>query len=86
MGPVGAPLVSVDGHVEHPGVGVEGLLGALAVVQVEVDHKDPVQPGLQGRVGRDHHVVEAAESAGSCGHGVVARRPDQAQAVVKDSR
>src|SRR5207249_2788929 len=50
----------------------EQLLGAVAVVAVEVDDRDPLEPELAAqRPQRDHDVVEDAEAARAVARGVV---------------
>jgi hypothetical protein len=38
----------VDGEVEHPVVGVEDVLGAVAVVDVPVEEGHPPDPAREG--------------------------------------
>ncbi len=62
MRPEAALLVAMDGHVEDARVVVEGPLGALAVVKVEVHDEDAAGAGRQRLLRRYHHVVVTAES------------------------
>ena len=62
--------------------GVEGVLGAVAVMDVPVDDQDPTEPaGADEVLGRDGDVVEQAESHGPVALGVMAGRPDQGEGV-----
>ena len=53
---------------------VEDALGAVAVVQVDIEDRDSRRAGPQV-LGDDGAVVQVAEAAGHVGEGVVARRP-----------
>ena len=68
--------VDVDRAGEHPRVVVEDLLGAVAVVGVDVDHGDrPVDARRSSAAGGDRRVVEIAGAAEAVASGVMARRP-----------
>ena len=61
------------GAVEQVGVGLKHRLGAVAVMDVEIDHRDPAQPPACARVmGGDRGVVEQAEAHRLAGLGVMA--------------
>jgi hypothetical protein len=64
----------VDGEVEDLPVPVEDVLGAVAVVDVPVEHGDPPDPEGAGVRGGHRRVVEEAEAHGVVRPGVVARR------------
>src|SRR6476659_7079131 len=69
--------------VENARIGVEDLLRAVAVVDVEIDDRDPLQPVITLRVSRaDTDVVEQAEPHGPFGFGVVARRAARDEGVL----
>ena len=71
----------VGRHVEDAAVGVEGVLGAVAVVDVPVEDRHPLTPIGEGR--RAHgHVVEQAEAHGLGVGGVVAGGADDAEGGV----
>ena len=72
--PVG---VRVEAHVQDVATPPEDLLGAVAVVVVEVEDRD-VGAGLAGdRLGGDRGVVEVAEPAVHRARGVMPGRPAQ---------
>ena len=59
------------------GIGVEGVLGAVAVVDVPVDDQDALDAvGSLGVAGGDDDVVEDAEAHAEVGDGMVAGRAD----------
>ena len=68
---------------QHPLVAREDVLGAIAMVDVEVDDRDPAQPPSEGPGDPDRDVVEEAEAHGPVGGGVVARRPYQSKCVIQ---
>ena len=68
------PGVDVDRAVEHVRVAVEDLLGAVAVMGVDVDHGDLPVPGPEGGDG-DGGVVEVTRPAEEAPAGMVARWP-----------
>ena len=73
----------MQGDEEHRRVLVEDGLGAVAVVDVPVDDRDPVDPLPPLRVaGGDRDVVEDAEPHRLLGAGVMAGRADEREAVV----
>ncbi len=73
----------VQGGVEDPVVAAEGVLGAIAVVDVPVHDQHPLEPlDLHQVLGGDGHVVEQAEAHGPLGRGVVAGGAQQGHAVV----
>ena len=75
--------ILVGAHVEHGRVGLEGVLGAVAVVHVPVEDEDLVQSVLALQVSsRDRHVVEEAEAQRDVALRVVAGRPAEREAVV----
>ena len=55
------------------------VLGAVAVVDVEIDHRDAPQPGLLGDPRADGDVGEEAEAHRVLGAGVMAGRPHGAE-------
>ena len=66
---------------------VKGLLSAIPVVDVEVNHQDALQPeAVQGVGGAQGHVAEEAKTHGPVGFGVVSRRPDKGKAIVDLAR
>jgi len=68
--------------VKQAGVALEHVLGAVAVMDVEVDHRDPLKPMDGAGVKRaDGDVVEQAEAHRPRGLGVVAGRADGAKGV-----
>ena len=77
------PLVQRD---EEDGVvAAEDRLGAVAVVDVEVDDRDALEPELGLRVARrDGDVVEEAEAHRPVGERVVAGRADEREAAAVD--
>ena len=83
-----APLVGVAGEErvllagvavqvgdQHVAPGPEDVLGAVAVVVVDVDDRHPVQPAVEQGLGRGRGVVDEAVAAVEVEGGVVARRP-----------
>ena len=71
-------------HHQHPRIVAKDVLGAVAVVHVEVDHRHPLQPVLLERVGRAHRdVVEEAESHGPAALGVMPGRAHAAEGVAR---
>ena len=82
MPPVpGIQRVLVERHVDHRGVVVEDVLGAVAVVGVVVDDQHPLAPVGQ-RPGRDRDVVEQAEAHRPARRGVVPGRAHGAEGGV----
>src|SRR6478736_6486224 len=70
-------------RVEHARIGVEDFLRAVAVMHVEIDDGDPLQPVVALRVTRaDADVVEQAEPHRPFGFGVVARRAARDEGVL----
>jgi hypothetical protein len=75
-------MLEEAGH-QHARVVAEGFLGAVAVVDVEVDDGDPLQPVHVERVaGGDGDVVEQAEAHRLVRARMVAGRADRAEGVV----
>ena len=68
--------IGVNRDRQHVAAGPEDALGAVAVMDVDVEDRDPLVAGAQP-LGGDRAVVEEAEAAGHVGEGVVARRPAQ---------
>ena len=63
-------------HHQHPLVAAEDILGAVPMVDVEVDHGHACEAMALQRTGRgDRHIVEEAESHGPRTHGVMPGRP-----------
>ncbi len=70
---------------EHRVVAAEDCLGAVPVVHVVVDDRDPREPELRLRVARrDRHVVEHAEPHRLVGERVVAGRANEREAAAID--
>src|SRR6478735_1532736 len=70
-------------RVEHARIGVEDFLRAVAVMHVEIDDGDPLQPVVALRVTRaDADVVEQAEPHRPFGFGVVGRRAARDEGVL----
>ena len=75
--------ILVRGSEEDIRVGGEDGLGAVAVVDVEIDDGDTPQPVLVSRVrGADGDVVEQAKAHGAARFGVVAGRAHRAERVL----
>ena len=69
-------------HHQHALIVAEDVLGAVAVVHVEVDHRHALEPVLAQRMGGAHcHVVEEAEPHRTMVLGVMAWRADAAECV-----
>ncbi len=80
----GVERVLVRADEEHVRVLVEDLLGAVAVVHVDVEDDEAF--GAErgpGPANGQSHVGEQAEAHGGAGPGVVAGRPDGREAVVR---
>ena len=78
----GVVRVLVNADEENGRVVVEHLLGAVAVVNVEVDDEDTIcAVALLRMAGSDGYVAEEAEALCVVGPGVVARRPHHGKAV-----
>ena len=74
----------MGGAEEEVAVLLERGLGAVAVVDVEVDHGDAGQPvGAPRPLGPDHDIVEEAEPHRPAGLGMVARRAHRAEGVIR---
>ena len=70
----------VGGGVEQVGIGGEHSLRAVAVMHVEIDHRDPLHAPPAARMhGGDGGVVEQAEAHRAVRFGVMARRPDSGE-------
>ncbi|MNU97061.1 hypothetical protein D3C71_871200 [compost metagenome] len=70
----------VGAVVGHPGVVLEDVLGAVAVVDIEIDHRDPFQTvAVAGVGGGDGDVVEQAEAHRGTAGGMVAGRAHRAE-------
>jgi hypothetical protein len=68
---------------QHAGVGIEDILGAVAVVDVPIHDHDPLAAPLGLRVGcGDRHVVEQAETPCPGRLGMVTGRPDQGEGAL----
>jgi len=61
----------MDGDREHVGPPVEDVLGAVSVVDVDVEHGHSIEV-ISEPLGCDGRVVEKAESTGHIGEGMVA--------------
>jgi hypothetical protein len=69
--------------LEHPRVAGKSGLGAVAVMDVEIDNRDPLQAMHFQRVARGNRdVVEKAEAHGAGRFRMVARRPHAAECIV----
>ena len=53
----------MDADELHVAALVEDLLGAVAVMGVDIEHGDPRSPGVDQRLRRNRRVVQQAESA-----------------------
>ena len=74
----------VRAEEEHIGVVIEDVLGAVAVVHVEIHDEHPPHPMLLLRPARgDGHVGKDAEAHAVVDQGVVARRAHQGEAVLR---
>ena len=76
--------VLVEGDAEHIGIVPEDLLGAVAMMDIGVDHGNPLVAVLAPQILHHYgHVVDIAEApvAVDNAHAVVAGRPDQGEAV-----
>ena len=70
------------GTEEQARIGGRDGLRAVAVVDVEIDDRDPAQAiGLAGMHGADHDIVEQAEPHRGLGFGMMARRPHGTKGV-----
>lgn len=70
----------MQGDVEDVAVIVEHVLDPVAMMDIPVYHKHPVQPVLADRVlGGDPHIVEETEAVWLVRLGVVAGRADHGQ-------
>ena len=70
--------------IEQVAVALEHVLRAVAVMDVEIHHRDPPQPMLPaGMLGGDRDVVEQAEAHGGIGLGMVPGRPHRAERIVR---
>jgi hypothetical protein len=78
----------LEGRAEHHArVLVERILGAVAVVHVEIQHRDPLQAVGGDRVrGADRDVVEDAEAHGLAARGVVPGRAHRAERAPRRAR
>ena len=69
--------------IKQIGIGPEDVLGAVAVVHVEIDHRHAF--GTMGGacvVGGDRGLVEEAEAHGAAAFGMMARRAQGAEDIV----
>jgi len=74
----GEQVVLVDGYGERLAVTVKDLLGAVAVVHIPVDDRDPAQTEDGSRPCEGHpDVGEDAESHSGIRPRMMSRRPDQ---------
>lgn len=71
--------IAVYREEEHVVAVVEDLLGAVAVMEVDIKHRDPGTPDVQGALGGDGGIVEEAVAAELVGGGMVAGRAAQAE-------
>src|ERR1700682_4932983 len=67
--------VLMSGGVEDLGVVLEAVLGAIPVMDVEVDDCNPPNASVTSRVETYRDVVQQAETHGLCMLGVMAGRP-----------
>ena len=75
------------GYHHHPRIIAEDVLGAVAVVHIEVHDGHPIEPVVLECVRRtDSHVVEEAEAHGSAMLRMMARRPHAAERVGRLAR
>ena len=69
---------------QHARIVAKDILGAIAVVHIEVGHHHPLEAVLLERVGRAHRdVVEKAEPHGPPALGVMPGRPHAAEGVAR---
>ena len=74
-------------HALAPRGRAEYVLGAVAVMHVEIDDGDPLEPlGLERVGGRHRDVVEDAKTHGARRRGMVAARPHRAECVLRAAR
>ena len=67
----------VHRHVEHLRIALEDVLRAIAVVNVVVDDRDPIDAERTGMRRADRDVVVEAEAHGAIAFGMVAGRANQ---------
>lgn len=73
----------MDGIVVDRRVVLEYVLGAVAMVNIEIDDTDILDvPTVLEIAGGNGHIVEIAEAHGFGFFGVVSRRADRAEGVV----
>ena len=72
----------VDGEIKHSRIVIKRPLRALTVVDVPVHYQDLLYTFRQCVSGAYGDVVEVAVAADLVEHGVVARRPQDAEAVL----
>ncbi len=69
--------IFVGGKVKDFGVGIEGILSPVSVMDIKVGDKDSTEiKPTEGKLGGDRHIVENAEAHCSISNGVVTRRSD----------
>jgi hypothetical protein len=72
----------VTGDVQHIRTLLKNRLGAIAVMNIEIEYRNPFYSVHgKGVPGSHCYMVEQAESHGMTDFGVVARRPDDAKGV-----
>ena len=67
--------VAVDGHEKHIVAGIEDVLGAVAVVEVDIEDRHPARAAIERALGGDGGIVEEAVAAVLVHGRVMARRP-----------
>ena len=71
-------------HHQHARIVAENVLGAVAMVHVEIDDGDACEPMVLQRVSRrDGNVVEQAEAHRAIARRMVPRRPDAAKSAIR---
>jgi hypothetical protein len=80
----GIERVLVRGGIEQPIIGLERGLGAVAVVDIKVDHGDASEPVCPPCMqGADGYVVEQAEAHRLFGFGMMTGRTHGAKSIVR---
>ncbi len=70
----------MNGEEQHPRIGFEQMLGAVSVMNVPINDKDPLEAeAVQGMICSKSRVVEHAVAHRSTEFGMMARRADQGE-------
>jgi hypothetical protein len=79
----GIMRILVDAKKEHRFVGLKGVLGTIAVVDVPIDDRHALNPAFGAQIMRgDRHIIKKTKAHYLVEFGVVARRPNTAEGVV----